>query len=121
MVKIDTTVVDPSGSFVMDADHILSATSDLRALWRFHAPHAGYCCSPAIAEDGTIYFSTGSYSLASGYQPGEVYAVNPDGTLKWSYSSAKTFFSPAIGENGWICLMGQDYRVYTLSPERTLI
>ncbi|MHA1811873.1 MAG: outer membrane protein assembly factor BamB family protein, partial [Candidatus Thorarchaeota archaeon] len=109
------------GSFLMDADHLLSATCDLRVLWRFHAPHAGYYCSPAVGEDGTIYFSTGSYSLASGYQPGEVYAVNPDGTLKWSYSSARTFFSPAIGENGWIYVMDHDYKVYALSPEGTLI
>ena len=121
VVKLDSVEVGVSGTFEMDSDHTLTVTCDLRVLWRFHADHAGYYCSPAVANDGTIYFSTGSYTLAYGYQPGELYALSPNGTLKWAYYSDKSFFSPAIGENGWIYLMDHDYKVYAFTPEGTLV
>lgn|GEM_PF-1166001 len=51
--------------------------------------------SPAIADDGTIYF--GAYT-------GKLYAVNPDGTQKWAYEApaAISRSSPCIGPDGTI-------------------
>jgi|GEM_PF-562952 len=121
VVRLDTTQIAPMDSFLMDKDHTLSATCDVRVLWRRHVDTPGYYCSPVIGADGTVYFASGMYLLSSGYLPGTLYALNPDGTSKWEYYLGKTFFSPAIGENGWIYVMDQDYRVYAFTPGGSLI
>jgi outer membrane protein assembly factor BamB len=120
VVRLDTTQVAPSDSFLLDRDCSLSATCDVRVVWRYHADYAGYYCSPAVGDDGTIYFATGMFVLATGYLPGTLYAINPDGTLKWSYYLSKSFFSPAVGENGWIYVMDHDYKVYAFTASGAL-
>ncbi len=52
---------------------------------------SGYYVNPAVATDGTIY--VGGNALT---------ALNPDGTVKWSYASGHTVVSPAIGDDGTI-------------------
>ncbi len=54
--------------------------------------------TPAVADDGTVYF---------GSDDGRIYALNPDGTLKWRVwglegSILGTRSSPAIAEDGTI-------------------
>ncbi|HVP58458.1 MAG TPA: PQQ-binding-like beta-propeller repeat protein [bacterium] len=116
VVRLDTTQVAATDSFLIDMDHTLTATCDVRVLWRRHVETPGYYCSPAIGADGTIYFASGMFLLGTGYLPGTLYALNSDGTSKWEYYLGKTFFSPAIGENGWIYVMDQDYKVYAFRP-----
>jgi outer membrane protein assembly factor BamB len=65
--------------------------------------------SPAIASDGTLYF--GSYDQ-------KLYAVNRDGTEKWSFGTGGVILaSPAIGADGTIYIGSADQRVYAISPE----
>lgn len=60
--------------------------------------------SPVIGQDGTIYISSGSDELDLS---GNVYAMNPDGTLKWSYEAISLFYgSCAIGKDGTIYVAG---------------
>jgi len=50
--------------------------------------------SPVLASDGTIYVGSYDYSL---------YALNPDGTLKWTYVTADRFYNtPAVALDGTI-------------------
>jgi len=49
--------------------------------------------SPAIADDGTIYCSSADKYL---------YALNPDGSLKWNYRIYYPYPTPAIGSDGTI-------------------
>jgi outer membrane protein assembly factor BamB len=44
--------------------------------------------SPAIGADGTVYVGSIDHHL---------YAINPDGTLKWRYGIGTGVPSPAIG------------------------
>ena len=68
--------------------------------------------SPVIGSDGTVY--EGSYD-------GKLYAINPDGTLKWSYASGgRIYGSPAIGSDGTIYFGSFDYLLYALNPDGTL-
>lgn len=56
----------------------------------------GVISSPAVSNDGTIYFTSLSDYL---------FAVNPDGTEKWRYPikrSAAVWSSPTIGEDGTV-------------------
>jgi len=57
----------------------------------------GIVTSPAIGSDGTIY--VGTYS-----NNGQLYAVNPNGTLKWKtdFIGESIYASPAIGSDGTI-------------------
>jgi outer membrane protein assembly factor BamB len=52
-------------------------------------------CSPTVDDDGTIYF---------GAETGTFYAVNPDGTLKWSVplEGGNNWSSPALLADGTI-------------------
>ena len=84
-----------------------SQTAD-RLLWKF--PTGRYVfSSPAIAQDGTIYIGSASSNL---------YALNPNGTLKWSFRTASEIqSSPAIDEDGCIYFGSGDGWFYSLNPD----
>jgi outer membrane protein assembly factor BamB len=68
--------------------------------------------SPAIAPDGTIYIGSGN---------GALYAINPDGTLKWRYETGGALpASPAIGSDGTVYIGSMDRQFYAIHPDGTL-
>jgi hypothetical protein len=68
--------------------------------------------SPAIGVDGTIYVGS-----ANNY----IYALNPDGTLKWRYQTEYWVgCTPAIGADGTIYIGSADGYIYALNPDGTL-
>ena len=66
--------------------------------------------TPAIAADGTIYFTTQK----------NLVAVNPDGTLKWYLPIATNGSSPAVGPDGTIYLGSTESKIYALNPDGTI-
>jgi len=68
---------------------------------------------PVIGSDGTVYI--GNYDK-------NVYAFNPDGTLKWTYTTGGYLSGPpAIGADGTIYIGNYDDNiVYALNPDGTL-
>lgn len=72
--------------------HKISASG---SAWDPQFYHTGQGVGQAsIASDGTIYFVSRVYKL---------YAVNPDGTEKWNYSSSLWLTgTPAVGNDGMI-------------------
>jgi len=64
--------------------------------------------SPAIGDDGVIYFGGGK----------NFYAVYPNGTLKWKYKAGDYFWgsSPAIGLDGTVYCGAHDNYVYAWYP-----
>ena len=92
--------------------------------WVFAYPDSGEdydpLASPTLGADGTIYSTPGDNNL---------YALNPDGTLKWTYAAAWPLgASPAIGADGTVyassvgVLAGNDSfgYVYAVNPDGTL-
>ena len=69
--------------------------------------------SPVIGSDGTIYVgSVNSYRLD---------AVNPNGTIKWYYTTGSLVYSsPAIDANGVIYIGSHDHYLYAINPNGTL-
>jgi len=68
--------------------------------------------SPAISSDGTIYV---------GSRDNKLYAINPDGTKKWEFTSEGWVdSSPAIGPDGTIYVGSRDHYLYAINPNGTL-
>ena len=64
--------------------------------WKYPAAGLDNAC-PAVAADGTVYYGG----------PDGLYAVNPDGTLKWT-SPVTVTGSPAIGADGTVYCTGTE-------------
>jgi len=91
--------------------------------WKFCASSPWWwgCCqnykgfvltSPAIGTDGTIYIGNNNHRL---------YAINPDGTLKWSYKTKGAIrSSPAVGPDGTIYVGSYDKKLYAIKPDGKL-
>nr|WP_319377587.1 PKD domain-containing protein [uncultured Methanoregula sp.] len=70
--------------------------------------------SPVLGPDGTIYIGN--------YEDRKVYAINLDGTLKWTYLTGGAIqSSPAVGADGTIYIGNAgDNKLYALDPDGTL-
>jgi len=94
----------------------LSAIKKGQVQWTFKMEQSTWV-SPSVASDGTIYTGT-----AGGY----LYALNPDGTLKWKsaviHNYGDSFFStaPSIGADGTIYIGTEDGYIYAINPDGTL-
>ena len=68
-----------------------------------------YYSSPAIGSDGTLYV---------GSMDGRLYAVNPDGTQKWVFTTGDIIYSsPAISSDGTIYVGSDDNKLYAVNPD----
>ncbi|MHB8565928.1 MAG: InlB B-repeat-containing protein [Nitrososphaerales archaeon] len=77
--------------------------------WLF-GPVGGVSSSPVIGNDGTIYVVSNDMHL---------YALNPDGSLKWDYYFGETPYQPVLDSNGRLIVPTADH-IYTLSSGGTL-
>jgi len=85
--------------------------------WQFNTGQP-ISSTPAVAIDGTIYFSAGSISASNGY----LYALKPDGTLKWRFdfgANPWSWSSPAVSSDG-IIYVGSGINLYALWPDGSL-
>lgn len=84
------------------------------ALWTYSTGNAIYS-SPAIGPDASLVF---------GSADDKVYALHPNGTLKWSYPGAVGGWnfesSPAIASDGTVYIGGNDWRLYSLNSNGSL-
>jgi outer membrane protein assembly factor BamB/chitodextrinase len=91
-----------------------TAHVDGTVLWKFTTGDV-IATSPAIDLDGTIYI---------GSQDGYMYALYPNGTLKWKYRTGGTFpgidSSPTIGADGTIYVGASDQKLYAFNPNGTI-
>lgn len=88
--------------------------------WAFQSEADHYQSSPALAPDGTIYVGTSTCRSGTPYCT-SLLALNPDGTLKWSYKvGAQVRTSPAVGADGTVYFGAHDGRLYALTPEGEL-
>jgi len=81
-----------------------------RLKWRYQTGGT-VSSSPAIGADGTVYVgSTDNY----------LYALNPNGTLKWWYWTSGDVSSPAVAADGTVYVGSEDGWLYALNPDGTL-
>jgi outer membrane protein assembly factor BamB len=107
-------VIDNEGIIYFGSGSSLYAVYPNSTLkWRFPAGGGLWQGTPAIAEDGTIYFPTWS-----GY--GYFYALNPNGTVKWKFTGiGSSISSPTIGVDGTIYIGSDNHNIFALNPDGT--
>ena len=89
--------------------------------WVFEA-EGGIYPAVVIGLDSTIYF-TSSYELRDNGQKSSLYAVNPDGTLKWRYLFEfpnADDWTPLLTADGTILLATSEGKLYFINPDGTL-
>ena len=64
---------------------------------------------PAIGSDGTIYVGSNDNNL---------YAINPNGSLKWAFKTGgEVYGPPAIEKDGTIYVGSWDNNLYAINPD----
>ena len=80
--------------------------------WKCQMGDSSSYSRPAIGSDGTIYI---------GCDDDHLYAIKPDGTLKWKFLTGHDVrSSPAIGSDGTIYVGSKDKKLYAVNPDGTL-
>lgn len=107
--------VDVNGTVYVATKASGTAEAELLALnpdgtlgWSYTVGQADIYCSPAVGENGLIYF---------GAENGIFYALNPDGTENWKYATKNgiTWSSPAIDIDGTIYIGNVDGYLFALN------
>jgi outer membrane protein assembly factor BamB len=112
VVLLDGEEVPDSGWFMMDKSHHLEASCENKVIWKLGLEKQVYYGCPAVDKDGTIYISTGIFRWTDW---GSLYAVNPDGTVKWSFDCQNNAYSPVIGQNGMVFIQDFHNTVYAVA------
>lgn len=110
-----------------DAVNLYAVSSEGALQWTFFVQNpngiGSYVAKPAVGSDGTIYFN--SYDK-------HLYALNPDGTEKWTHFVDSFPRSPMIGSDGtiflscgysnFLCALNPDgTRKWTFTPSNSII
>jgi outer membrane protein assembly factor BamB len=99
-----TPAIDDAGTvYVYSSDHhLIAVNSDGTEKWRFKIVWLpDFWSSPVIGADGTIYIGS-ARDDETDFIAG-LYAINPDGTLKWIHDEGTGVTTPpAIGSDGTI-------------------
>jgi len=88
-----------------------------KLIWKVRVDNNKSCAgkeysSPAIGTDGTIYLGT---------QYNEVYAIYPNGTVKWIFKTNDSIHSsPAVGIDDTIYIGSSDSNLYAINPNGSL-
>ena len=117
IVTLDGAQVPDSGSFIMNQNHRLVATCENKVIWKLALQKHVYYGCPAVADDGTIYISTGIFIHTDW---GSLHAVNPDGTIKWSYDCDLNPYTPVIGQDGTVFIQDFHNTVYAIESNGNL-
>ncbi|AKB29128.1 cell surface protein [Methanosarcina siciliae T4/M] len=127
-IKTDYITVDPANSLAETAwpkfhydlkntgQSPYNGSQNNNIVWEYTADGSLDFNSAVIGTDGTIYIGCSGTN--------KFYALNPDGTLKWTfsvgYSSQKFEDSPALGMDGTIYTGNRNGNLYAINPDGTL-
>ena len=119
-----TDVVAESGTPIpVGMLYALEPDGSLR--WTFET-HKPMLSSPSIGHDGAVYVGSGEELDGDGvgdgsWEQGQLYAVEPDGTLRWSFATeAPMLSSPTVGADGTIYVGSNDHHLYAVSADGSL-
>ncbi|PJB30187.1 hypothetical protein CO110_01655 [Candidatus Desantisbacteria bacterium CG_4_9_14_3_um_filter_40_11] len=116
-LNISTPITDtPCPMFRHDGQHtgrsLYNGPNNPVLKWNY-ATKGNVLSSPAIGTDGTVFVGSSDKKL---------YALNPDGSLKWSYTTGGGVYSssPDIGADGTVFVGSDNDKLYALNPDGSL-
>jgi len=111
--KISSPSIGKNGTvYITRSVYLYAIDPQGGVLWKFQTKGFAHSSSPAIANDGTIFF---------GSQDHYFYAVNPDGSLKWRFQTQGCVeSSPAVCPNGDVYFGSYDGYLYALNENGEL-
>ncbi|UCF13712.1 MAG: PQQ-like beta-propeller repeat protein [Thermoplasmatales archaeon] len=98
--------------FTSFSNYLYALNSDGIEKWRYPVHvYVDVWSSPVIGPDGTIYVGSQQYppgETTNIQYEGILYAINPDGSLKWKFNSGSSGMpaSPAVGHDGTVYAAG---------------
>jgi outer membrane protein assembly factor BamB len=113
-------VIAPDGTiYISDYNgEIVAVTATGQQKWRYQIAPGGDVVFPsAVGTDGTIYGM--AYDPINDFFNG-LYAINPDGTLKWHFSTYSSYTAPSIGSDGTIYTLDLKDTLYAVRSDGTL-
>ncbi|MAZ67009.1 MAG: hypothetical protein CMF25_07845 [Kangiellaceae bacterium] len=104
-----SAAVGPNGEIYVPRNSLHALDADGNLVWVFDGV-SNISTSPVVAPDGTIY--VGSFD-------DHLYAINPNGTLKWRFETGGDIAPPAIASQGDIVFGSSDGIVYMVDSDGT--
>ncbi len=115
-------VVTTDRVYIASQNELIALNHAGDELWAFtfNAPQnppaveiSGFVSTPAVAPDGTIYIGSLDENL---------YAINPDGSLKWTFDAGgQVFASPTLAANGTIFIGSRSGQFSAVNPNGSLL
>lgn len=96
---------DPGNSAILGV--LPTAPADGRVLWMRKVDHYYAVSRPAVAADGTIYFTGVG---------GPLYSIAPDGSINWVFQNAGGVRPATVGPDGTVYVAGGLGSITALSP-----
>jgi parallel beta-helix repeat protein len=117
--EVTTPTIGKYGTiYIVGNQYLHALRTDGTLMWKFYLyGHTGFV-APAVGADGTIYVVNDDNS---GFLDTALYALNPDGTIKWNTtipSESSTSGNMVIGSDGTIYVPGAHF--YAVNPDGTI-
>jgi outer membrane protein assembly factor BamB len=91
-----------------DRIRLIALNADGSLRWDHHFDGYALSTPPTIDGNGTVYVGVGGI--------GTLYALNPDGTLKWTFDTPADISGVSIGEDGTLYFGNEVGYVYAIGP-----
>ncbi|QQS35074.1 MAG: PQQ-like beta-propeller repeat protein [Ignavibacteriales bacterium] len=89
----------------VDTTQLVAAKIDGTILWSLDLEAFETSTTPLVDDEGTIYIANGFFR--------KIFAVNPDGTVKWTLQTSREVFNDGLG-------IGKDGTIYAIENGSTL-
>ena len=119
-IYLGGTGLNPNSRHMSPVEYLYAVGPDGKLKWTFADfmhPSMDINFCPSIGADGTIYVGNSEYK--SNYiAAGHLYAINPNGTLKWKFATGSwVSSSTTIGADGVIYIGSWDGNLYAVNPD----
>lgn len=98
-----------------DTTYLIAAKIDGTIIWKLNLTAIETVTTPLVDKNGTIYIANGYFK--------KIFAVNPDGTIKWIFETETEIFNRGLGidKAGNIYAIDNSSNLYAIKPTGELL
>jgi len=116
LYRSSPAISDDGTVLFVGTNKMYAVSPDGNEKWSLNISTEGINKDISIGPDGTIYFGYLGELSVSGFIPGRLYAIDPNGSVKWTFSEDDAFGEPAIGPDGTVYITSHK-GLYAISPD----